>query len=85
MWPRSPASPSDTAQALHALLSGGDDYELLFTAPPGKCSEVLTLATTLAIPLKRIGRITAASGLTLESADGTRRPIAARGFDHFPG
>jgi thiamine-monophosphate kinase len=79
------AAGADTAQALHALLSGGDDYELLFTAPPGKCSEVLTLATTLAIPLKRIGRITAASGLTLESADGTRRPIAARGFDHFPG
>ncbi len=72
-------------QALHALLSGGDDYELLFTAPANKRTETLKIGAAHALPLMRVGIITAESGLFLQTPAGTRDPLAARGFDHFPG
>ncbi len=77
------AAGANGTQALHALLSGGDDYELLFTAPADKHPEVRVLAAAQAIPLTRIGRIIAAPGMLLENANGEICPLAARGFDHF--
>ncbi len=60
------------------LLTGGDDYELLFTAPPG------AVLPDLGLPLTRIGRIVEAPGLHLRDAAG--HPIPTTGllaFDHF--
>lgn len=66
-----------------ALLSGGDDYELLFAAPPAQTAALAALANTLDLPLTRIGRLEAQAGLWLEDAQGARTPLAAQGFDHF--
>ena len=65
------------------LLAGGDDYELLFTAPPGQREAVQALAPGLGVPLTRCGSIVAAAGLHL--LDGSGRPVAfsGHGFDHF--
>jgi thiamine-monophosphate kinase len=65
------------------VLSGGDDYELVFTAPRAHRAELDALAAELKLPLTRIGAIQAgAARLTVLAADGT--PIAHRGgFDHF--
>jgi len=65
------------------VLSGGDDYELLFTAPSGRSAELGALAAELKLPLTRIGRIEAGEArVTVLAADG--KPIAHRGgFDHF--
>ena len=83
--------PRPTAfRSLHApelekdcVLSGGDDYELLFTAPRAQRGELEALAAELELRLTRIGSIEAgAARVDVRAADGT--PIAHRGgFDHF--
>jgi thiamine-monophosphate kinase len=39
------------------VLTGGDDYEILFTAPPEAVNELATLSRTLDVPITTIGRI----------------------------
>ena len=71
-------------QRLDCLLAGGDDYELLFTAAPGVCDDVMAAARASDTPVTRIGRLTERPLLRLLNADG--QPIAQpllRGFDHF--
>jgi thiamine-monophosphate kinase len=59
------------------LLTGGDDYELLFTAPPGS-----RLPET-GVSLTRIGRVVEAPGLFLRDAAGHPVGFDGRSFDHF--
>jgi len=65
------------------VLSGGDDYELVFTAPPRERPALEALARELSIPLARVGEIRAGkSALTVVDEQG-REMTVARGFDHF--
>ncbi|MEA1923548.1 MAG: thiamine-phosphate kinase [Pseudomonadota bacterium] len=65
------------------LLSGGEDYELLFTAPPKRRLKIETIAAETVVDLTRIGRITAPTGIFM-LADGSRKPVGERGgYDHF--
>lgn len=68
---------------LDFALAGGDDYELLFTAPVQHRERVHALASDCEVPVTRIGRITAESGLRLLDSQG--QPITRRfsSFDHF--
>jgi thiamine-monophosphate kinase len=68
---------------LNWVLAGGDDYELLFTAPAAARAAVLEAARSSATPVTRIGRIDAESGLRLADADG--QPVRGEfaSFDHF--
>ncbi|MFT4171734.1 MAG: thiamine-phosphate kinase [Rhodocyclaceae bacterium] len=78
------AACGDEALAREVFLSGGDDYELLFTAPVAQRAQVEALSLRLALPLARIGRIEAGSPrIELARADGSRQVLSARGFDHF--
>jgi thiamine-monophosphate kinase len=70
-------------QALHCVLSGGDDYELLFTAPPAARKALLVAAQTSATPVSCIGRIDAQPGLRLLDAAGAPMPNHFASFDHF--
>ena len=70
-------------QALHCVLSGGDDYELLFTAPPTARSTVLAAAQSSDTPVTCIGRIDAQPGLRLLDAAGAPMPNHFASFDHF--
>jgi thiamine-monophosphate kinase len=82
--PRSAAFKTLNAPDLErdCVLSGGDDYELLFTAPRAQRAELEALAEELELALTRIGTIEAGSGLRILDASG--RPLAHRGgFDHF--
>ncbi len=63
-------------------LAGGDDYELIFTAPPAACEAVLAAGERAATPVTRVGRIVAEPGLVVRGADG-RVLAAPAGFDHF--
>jgi len=67
------------------LLAGGDDYELLFTAPPGSDEAITALAGTLDLPLTRVGGIVAGppGEIVLCDADGRDIAPARRGYDHF--
>lgn len=81
--PRLPVG-ADPEMARAAQLAGGDDYELVFSAAPGKRHELAELAARLDLPLWRIGRICAGTGAVhLLDENGQKRPITQKGFDHF--
>lgn len=65
------------------LLNGGDDYELLFTAPASARPAVAAAAQASQTPVHRIGCITAEPGLFALDAIGRRQPLQSRSFDHF--
>ena len=69
------------------LLSGGDDYELLFSAPPHHHGAVQAAGRAAGVAVTRIGTVLAADGNApaLRVVDGQGRPVATpwRGFDHF--
>ncbi len=66
------------------LLAGGDDYELLFSAPPSARRALAALQSSLDLPLNRIGTLTPDAGqLLIREADGTLRAPDSRGYDHF--
>ena len=71
------------SRRLDCVLAGGDDYELLFTAPVQDRERVHARASDVEVPVTRIGRITAESGLRVLDPQG--QPINRRfaSFDHF--
>ena len=65
------------------VLSGGDDYELLFTAAADRRRDLESLSRELGMPLARIGSITPGTP-KLSVLDEGGRPLSYRGgFDHF--
>ena len=73
----------DAEKQLKMVLSGGDDYELAFTAPPAARQSVQAASASSQTPATRIGVIQNQPGLRL--VDGEGRPVAASfaSFDHF--
>jgi thiamine-monophosphate kinase len=74
------------AQALTLMLQGGDDYELLFTAPPSKRLALQALAQALKVPLTVIGQVTENAGTQLHGAEGLLDAQALKklsSFEHF--
>lgn len=51
------------AVARGALLNGGDDYEILFTAAPSKRARILEATDDAGVPLTRIGSVVAGQGV----------------------
>ncbi len=78
-----PANPLTQEQHLEFVLAGGDDYELVFTAPPPARDAVARAAGQAGTAVTRIGTVLAESGLRLLDARG--EPLARRfaSFDHF--
>lgn len=64
-------------------LSGGDDYELCFTAPAARRKQVQAAAEHAATAVTRIGQIEAHSGLRLVTGDGQPLALTPTSFDHF--
>lgn len=77
------AACHDASLVERCMFAGGDDYELLFTAPVGKRDVVEALAATLPLALTRIGHITENAGLSVIRADGTVFRPDRLGYDHF--
>ncbi len=73
----------DAQNELFWVLSGGDDYELAFTAPPAARQTVLAAAAGAATPVTRIGRIDEEPGLRLVDAHGQPVANTFASFDHF--
>jgi thiamine-monophosphate kinase len=64
-------------------LAGGDDYELVFSAPPGHAAEVVRAASASGVAVTRIGRLHAEPGLRLVDANGAAVANGFGSFDHF--
>ncbi len=73
--------PSDLA--LTCILSGGDDYELVFCAPPSASASVQAAAQASGTRVTRIGRITHEPTLVLLDAQGQTVHSQFSSFDHF--
>jgi thiamine-monophosphate kinase len=74
---------AERALALECLLAGGDDYELLFTAPPSAASRVGAIAAELSMPITRIGSIADRAGLSIVDESGAPLAAVPRAYDHF--
>ncbi len=70
-------------QQWQCALAGGDDYELLFSAPAAASAAVQAAATAAGVGVRRIGTLTAAPGLQLLDGEGQPVPLQLQGFDHF--
>jgi len=89
VWVQDSAAISDAMQSipfskrLDFALAGGDDYELLFTAPPDQADEVLAAAEQCGVSVTCIGRITPVPGVQVLDLQGL--PLSRRfaSFDHF--
>lgn len=68
---------------LRCVLSGGDDYELVFTAPPAAREKVAAAARDCGTAITRIGRIQAGNHLELMDENGAAWPHTFQSFDHF--
>jgi thiamine-monophosphate kinase len=64
------------------VLEGGDDYELLFTAPVAQRAQVEAAAVRAGCPVHRIGLVVSDPGIAA-FRDGTRVELEGRGYDHF--
>lgn len=65
-------------------LTGGDDYELLLTAPPQNTDALRQQAAAAGTDITRIGRVTAGTGeVQLLDANGEAIELAQRGWQHF--
>jgi thiamine-monophosphate kinase len=89
---RLPASPIlrrylDRAVARSALLAGGDDYELCFTAPRSRRGRIERIGRRIGVRLTRIGEIAPprdrSSPVSVLGEGGKPIALARRGFDHF--
>jgi thiamine-monophosphate kinase len=84
--PLSPAARAALARdetLLSLVLGGGDDYELVFAAPPGAEQTLAALAASLGLPITMIGRIDSGSGVEVVDGAGRRIELGAAGYRHF--
>jgi len=71
-------------ETLRLVLSGGEDYELLFTLHPNKLELIKKLARTENTPFSVIGEITPQNaGLKLKTTSGKLLPLNPKGWDHI--
>lgn len=67
-------------------LFGGDDYELLLTAPERRAGKLQDALRKLGTRATVIGRVTSGRpGVVMVTKSGERKKITRAGFDHFRG
>ncbi len=79
------ASKAVAAEPEHfaTVLSGGDDYELLFTAPPALRPALAALAAELDLALSVIGAMSETPGVRILGPGGEAMALEAAGYRHF--
>jgi len=71
-------------EALRLALTGGEDYELCFTAPLGAVEGyVRDFEEAFRLRLSCVGRMGGGDGVWWTSAEGQRTPLGLRGYQHF--
>jgi thiamine-monophosphate kinase len=76
--------PSFSKDPFRIALSGGEDYELLFTASSNLREKITSLSRSLKIPITRIGEILSKrEGLHIIRKDGKDYSPTHLGFEHF--
>jgi len=84
--PLSPAAQAVLAaepERLQQVITGGDDYELLFTAAPADSGALAALSDELGLPLTRIGVMSTGQGVRVRDATGAEMSLEHAGWTHF--
>ena len=83
--PLSPALRSAFDEHMRRALqaTGGDDYELCFTAPESVRTDVEQAARNAGVAVARIGRVVAGDGVAAFDADGNPWTPSRTGYAHF--
>ena len=68
---------------LSLCLTGGDDYELVFTIDPMRRDDVLALGRELNLPITEIGSTRGGQGVTVLDLDGLPSRIDRTGWQHY--
>ena len=71
--------PIASGASLEDALHGGEDYELLFTAPKSARVPVQIAG----VPVTEIGWITRERGIRITDLKGKPKRLAVRGWEHF--
>jgi thiamine-monophosphate kinase len=71
-----------TGGDVRKLITGGDDYVVLFTAPAELRGAIEAAEGSTALRLARIGRVEAGEGVTVVNLEGQRIPIPDAGYSH---
>ena len=69
--------------SIESLLTSGDDYELVFTAPQSARLQLAGIAAKLKVKIARIGRAGGGEGVSVLDGDGKLRQFERQGFTHF--
>jgi thiamine-monophosphate kinase len=82
------AALATNAGHIATVLTGGDDYEILFTAPPAALDELTELSQTLDVPITAIGRMQSPSigektRITVLDESGEPITFDRSGWTHF--
>ncbi len=77
------AAARNSGLDLEALVTGGDDYELLFTAPVAAEAALAALSRELGLALTPIGTAGEGEGVCLVDEGGQEIPLARGGYQHF--
>ena len=83
------AAVSADPDLLTSVLTGGDDYELVFTASPDSANAIEIISRDLGLPLTDIGRMEARSSgderprVRVVGSDGRKLNLARGGYQHF--
>jgi thiamine-monophosphate kinase len=84
--PLSPAAKEVVDQQIDlrvSLAAGGDDYELLFTAPASATKAIEELSSGLGLPITMIGVIEPGKGVRVVDSEGRAIPVDHAGYHHF--
>jgi thiamine-monophosphate kinase len=68
---------------LQTIVTGGDDYEILFTAPAERAGAVTEAARSSATPVAEIGRIVDGRGVRVRTRNGGELDLPRTGYRHF--
>lgn len=79
-------NPLDDENGLSLVLTGGEDYELLFTAKQSSRSKILEFSRKLDLPISRVGRIKKGKKAEVILRDEKARKVKhpRLKFEHFP-
>jgi thiamine-monophosphate kinase len=66
-----------------AVTSGGDDYELLLTAPAEAADAIAKASAAVGVPITAIGAMEKGEGIALLDATGRPVKVELKGYAHF--
>jgi thiamine-monophosphate kinase len=67
----------------HLALSGGEDYELCFTALPAHREKIVSIMKNCGVPATPVGIVSSSKKVVVVNADGSLYNATNSGFNHF--